>query len=70
MPAGGEAMAAGVEAISAGAEPTAGGIRGAKLIRFENSGHALFYEEREKFNTELINFIEKKPSREKKFFPL
>jgi len=70
MPAAGEAMAAGVEAISAGAEPTAGGIRGAKLIRFENSGHALFYEEREKFNTELINFIEKKPSREKKFFPL
>ena len=62
--------AAGAEAISAGAEPTAGGIRGAKLIRFENSGHALFYEEREKFNTELINFIEKKPSREKKFFPL
>ena len=70
MPAGGEAMAAGVEAISAGAEPTAGGIRGAKLIRFENSGHALFYEEREKFNAELINFIEKKPSGEKRFFPL
>jgi pimeloyl-ACP methyl ester carboxylesterase len=70
MPAGGEAMAAGVEAVSAGTEPTAGGIRGAKLIRFENSGHALFYEEREKFTAELINFIEKKPSREKEFFPL
>jgi pimeloyl-ACP methyl ester carboxylesterase len=68
MPAGGEAMAAGVDAISAGEEPTAGGIRGAKLIRFENSGHALFYEEREKFNTELINFIEKKDSKEGKFF--
>ena len=51
-------------------EPAAGGIRGAKLIRFENSGHALFYEERDKFNTELINFIEKKSSREKLFFPL
>ena len=68
MPAGGEAMAAGVDAISAGEEPTAGGITGATLIRFENSGHALFYEEREKFNTELINFIEKKDSKEGKFF--
>jgi non-heme chloroperoxidase len=68
MPAGGEAMSAGADAISAGAEPTAGGIRGAKLIRFENSGHALFYEEREKFNTELINFIEKKDSKEERFF--
>ena len=68
MPTGGEAMAVGTEAMSAGAEPTAGGIRGAKLIRFENSGHALFYEEREKFNAELMNFIEKKSSREEKFF--
>ena len=70
MPAGGEAMSAGVEAISAGAEPTAGGIRGAKLIRFENSGHALFYEEKEKFNAELVNFIERKGPLEKRFFPL
>jgi non-heme chloroperoxidase len=53
-----------------GAEPAAGGIRGAKVIRFENSGHALFYEEKDKFNIELMNFIEKKPSREKYFFPL
>ena len=68
MPTGGEAMAVGTEAMSAGAEPTAGGIRGAKLIRFENSGHALFYEEREKFNAELMNFNEKKSSREEKFF--
>jgi non-heme chloroperoxidase len=68
MPTGGEAMAVGTEAMSAGAEPTAGGIRDAKLIRFENSGHALFYEEREKFNAELMNFIEKKSSREEKFF--
>ena len=67
MPAGEVAIAAGAEAIPA-AEPAAGGIRGAKLIRFENSGHALFYEERERFNIELINFIEKKPSGEKRFF--
>jgi non-heme chloroperoxidase len=70
MPIGGEAMAAGAEGISAGVEPTAGGIRGAKLVRFENSGHALFYEERNKFNAELLNFIEKKSSRDKYFFPL
>lgn len=70
MPAGGEAMAVGTEAISAGEEPVAGGIRGARLVRFENSGHALFYEEQGKFNAELINFIEKKPPAEKVFFPL
>lgn len=68
MPTGGEAMAVGADAVSAGEEPTAGGITGARLIRFENSGHALFYEEREKFNTELINFIEKKGLKEEKFF--
>jgi non-heme chloroperoxidase len=39
------------------AEAMAAGIRGAKLIGFENSGHALFYEEKEKFNTELMNFV-------------
>jgi len=65
-----EGMPAGAEAMAAGAEAAAGGIRGAKLIRFENSGHGLFYEERTKFNAELINFIEKKPCKEKKFFPL
>ena len=68
MPTGGEAMAVGAEAMSAGEEPTAGGVRGATLIRFENSGHALFYEERVKFNEELINFIEKKSAKEGKFF--
>jgi non-heme chloroperoxidase len=68
IPTGEVANAAGSEAISAGAEPAVSGIKGAKLIRFENSGHALFYEEREKFNTELINFIEKKPSGGEKFF--
>jgi pimeloyl-ACP methyl ester carboxylesterase len=28
-----------------------------KLVALENSGHALFIEEREKFNRELLNFI-------------
>lgn len=68
MPTGELAMAAGSGAITAGAAPAATGIRGAKLISFENSGHALFYEEREKFNAELHSFIEKKSSGEGKFF--
>ncbi|MDA8431129.1 MAG: alpha/beta hydrolase [Geobacteraceae bacterium] len=68
MPAGGEAMAVGIEAISAGEEPTAGGISGATLICFENSGHALFYEEKDKFNDELTNFIEHKSSLGLKYF--
>jgi len=33
------------------------GIANSKLISFEKSGHALFLEEREKFNDELIKFI-------------
>ena len=33
------------------------GIVNSKLVAFENSGHALFLEERQKFNDELINFI-------------
>jgi non-heme chloroperoxidase len=68
MPTGEVAMAAGDGAISVGTEPAASGIRGAKLISFENSGHALFYEERDKFNAELNNFIEKKSSGVGKFF--
>ena len=39
------------------AEAMAAGIKGAKLVRFENSGHGLFYEEKDKFNTELMNFV-------------
>jgi non-heme chloroperoxidase len=39
------------------AEAMAAGIKGAKLIRFENSGHGLFYEEKDKFNTELMSFV-------------
>lgn len=33
------------------------GIKNSKLITFENSGHGLFYDEREKFNRELIQFV-------------
>jgi pimeloyl-ACP methyl ester carboxylesterase len=58
------------QTMAAGTELTAGGIRGAKLIRFENSGHALFYEEKDKFNAELRNFIDQKSSKGKDFFPL
>ncbi|HTE23799.1 alpha/beta fold hydrolase [Flavitalea sp.] len=36
------------------------GIANSKLIAFENSGHALFLEERLKFNDELITFIRDK----------
>jgi non-heme chloroperoxidase len=33
------------------------GIKNSKLVPFENSGHGLFYEEHEKFNKELSQFI-------------
>ncbi|KGO94423.1 alpha/beta hydrolase [Flavobacterium subsaxonicum WB 4.1-42 = DSM 21790] len=33
-------------------------IKNSRLVRFENSGHELFVEERVKFNTELLKFIE------------
>ncbi|GAA4293046.1 alpha/beta hydrolase [Anaerocolumna aminovalerica] len=36
------------------------GIRNSKLIPFNNSGHALFYEERDKFNQALMQFIDEK----------
>ena len=39
------------------AEALALEIKGSKLITFKNSGHGLFYEEKDKFNTELRNFI-------------
>ncbi|HEY8933643.1 MAG TPA: alpha/beta hydrolase [Cyclobacteriaceae bacterium] len=38
------------------AEQIQKGIQNSHIIRFENSGHGLFLEEREKFNTELIKF--------------
>ena len=33
------------------------GIANSKLVAFENSGHALFLEERQKFNEDLVKFI-------------
>ena len=39
------------------AEAMKEGIKGSKLIRFKNSGHGLFYEEKDKFNTEIMNFV-------------
>lgn len=33
------------------------GIKNSKLVPFENSGHGLFWEERDKFNMELTKFI-------------
>lgn len=38
------------------AEKLQKGIKNSQLIRFENSGHALFLEEADKFNTELEKF--------------
>ncbi len=40
------------------AEAMADGIKGSKLVKFENSGHGLFYEEKDKFNKELMNFAD------------
>lgn len=34
------------------------GIRNSKLVPFKYSGHGLFYDERDKFNKELTQFIE------------
>lgn len=34
-------------------------INNSYIVRFSNSGHALFYEEAEKFNTELLAFLKK-----------
>ena len=42
------------------AEQLHNGIAKSKLIEFEKSGHALFLEESEKFNDELIKFIKDK----------
>lgn len=39
------------------AEQMNNSIKNSKLVKFEKSGHALFIEELEKFNTELLNFI-------------
>ena len=41
------------------AEQMQKGIKNSYIVRFENSGHGLFLEEKEKFNIELVKFIEK-----------
>lgn len=41
------------------AEQMQKGIKNSYIVRFENSGHGLFIEELEKFNTELVKFLEK-----------
>lgn len=41
------------------AEQMQKGIKNSYIIRFENSGHGLFLEELEKFNAELVNFLQK-----------
>lgn len=43
--------------IAITAEVNHKGIKGSKLIRFEHSGHGLFYDEKDKVNSELIRFI-------------
>lgn len=40
------------------AEAQKEGIKDSRLVAFENSGHGLFYDERDKFNKELTQFIE------------
>jgi len=42
------------------AEAMKRGIKNSKLVPFEYSGHGTFYEERDKFNKELTEFIEGK----------
>ena len=32
-------------------------IDNSRLIKFENSGHALFYDEKDKFNREVLCFV-------------
>ena len=41
------------------AEAQKKGIKNSKLVPFEESGHGLFYDQKEKFNKELTKFIEK-----------
>ncbi len=41
-----------------GAEEQQRLIEGATVVRFENSGHGVFYQEKDKLNEELMRFIE------------
>ena len=43
---------------SAKSENTNTSIRNSKLVPFEFSGHASFYDEKDRFNEELVKFIE------------
>lgn len=70
LTAPGRDFTAGSEAVTANGKAESTGIKNARLLRFENSGHALFFEEKDRFNIELANLIEKKEHREKDFFPL
>ncbi|MFE5321905.1 alpha/beta fold hydrolase [Paenibacillus sp. NPDC056579] len=36
------------------------GIKNSKLVPFENSGHGVFYDEKDKYNQEILNFVNKK----------
>lgn len=40
-------------------------IKGSKFIKFEKSGYGLFYDEKDKFNKEVVYFIEGKKNKEK-----
>jgi non-heme chloroperoxidase len=44
------------------AEAQRKGIKNSVLVPFANSGHGLFYEERDKFNHELMRFIKQWPA--------
>ena len=33
------------------------GIKGSQLVRIDNAGHGIYYEEREKVNSVLVSFI-------------
>ena len=39
------------------AEAQREGIKNSKLVAFEESGHGLFYDQKDKFNQELAEFI-------------
>ncbi|KHD37009.1 alpha/beta hydrolase [Clostridium acetobutylicum] len=41
------------------AEAQKRGIKNSKLVRFEESGHGLFYDEKDRLNSELMKFIER-----------
>jgi non-heme chloroperoxidase len=42
------------------AEALHNGIKNSTLVPFEHSGHGIFYEEKDKYNQEIINFVNQK----------